>query len=97
MLRTIRISNFKSISSEPVLLGNLNVLIGANAAGKSNFVDTLRFVRDVVNHGVSSAVGRRFGWENVLTREKDKSERITAEIFYDLKGAPHEIKIGKKA
>lgn len=97
MLKTISFSNFKSISSEPVLLENLNVLIGANASGKSNFVDTLRFIHDILNDGLSIAVGRRFGWENVLTREKNKSEKIAAEIFYDFKDVGHEFKVKKKA
>lgn len=96
MLKTIRISNFKSISNKTVSFENFNVLVGANAAGKSNFVDTLRFIHDILIDGLRSAVGRRFGWENVLTREKDRSEKITAKIFYDLKGTEHDFKFGKK-
>ncbi len=96
MLKTIRLSNFKSISDEPTLLGNFNVLIGANAAGKSNFVDALRFIHDIMSDGLSSAVGRRIGWENVLTREKEQREKIAVEIFYDLKDMADEIKIKRK-
>ncbi len=86
MLKTIRLSNFKSLSDEPVLLGNFNVFIGANSTGKSNFVDALRFIHDILSTGLSSAVGQRFGWKNVLTRDKKRADKITAEIFYDLKG-----------
>lgn len=96
MLKTIRLSNFKSIADESVLLGNFNVLIGANAAGKSNFVDALRFIHDILRDGLSSAVGRRIGWANVLTREKGETDKISAEIFYDLKNMGSEIKIEKK-
>lgn len=97
MLKQFRISNFKSIRNEPVLLGNFNTLIGANAAGKSNFVDALKFVHDIMNDGVSSAVGKRLGWENVLTREKDKHEMIAAEIQYDLSDMGVKVKFGKKS
>jgi len=96
MLKSIRFSNFKSISSEPVSLGNLNVLIGANASGKSNFVDGLRFVYSALNDGLSSAIGRRFGWDNVLTRGRDRKDKITAEIICDFKKPKSEFKIGKK-
>jgi predicted ATPase len=97
MLKSIRFSNFKSISSEPVSLGNLNVLIGANAAGKSNFVDGLRFLHSAQDNGVSSAIGRRFGWDNVLTRGKDKrTDKITTEIICDFKEPEQEFKVGKK-
>ncbi len=97
MLKQFRISNFKSIWNEPVLLGNFNALIGANAAGKSNFVDALRFVHDVMNDGVSSAVGKRLGWENVLTRGKDKREMIATEIQYDLSDMGTKVRFGKKS
>ena len=80
MLKSIAVSNFKSIANVPVELGRFNVLIGSNAAGKTNFVDSIRFVHDTLEDGVSSAVGRRLGWENVLTRDKDKSEKIEVAI-----------------
>lgn len=96
MLKSMRLSNFKSISNEPVSLGNLNVLIGANAAGKSNFVDGLRFIYSALNDGLSSAIGRRFGWDNVLTRGKDRTDKITAEIICDFKEPKREFKVGKK-
>lgn len=97
MLKSIRLSNFKSISSEPVSLGNLNVLIGANAAGKSNFVDGLRFIHSALDDGVSSAIGRRFGWDNVLTRGKERrTDKINAEIVCDFKEPEEEFKVGKK-
>lgn len=76
MLKSIMVTNFKGISNAPVELGKLNVLIGANAAGKSNFVDAMRFVHDALESGLTSAVGRRLGWENVLTREEKKTETI---------------------
>ena len=86
MLKTIRISNFKSISDDPVNLGGFNVLIGANASGKSNFVDALRFIHNTLDDGLSSAAGRRYGWSNVLTRGKDRTDKITVEIICDFNG-----------
>lgn len=96
MLRTVHLSNFKSISNQPVSLGNFNVLIGANAAGKSNFVDTLRFIHDMLGEGASTAVGRRLGWNNLLTRGKKKSTTITAELLYDLREIRQPLRLGKK-
>ena len=80
MLKSIEISNFKGISATPVELGRFNVLIGANAAGKSNFVDALRFIHDILEDSLRSAVRKRLGWNNVLTRDKAKSEKITTRI-----------------
>lgn len=96
MLTTIRTYNFKSNSNEPISLGKFNVLIGANAAGKSNFVDAIRFVHDVIQIGATRAVSSRQGWENVLTKGKRKAERISTELFYDFKDNGDTITIGGK-
>ena len=46
MLKSIAIAGFKSFGAEvEVPLGPLNVLIGANGSGKSNFLDAFSFVR----------------------------------------------------
>lgn len=37
-LESIRIAGYKSIRDQTVELGPLNVLIGSNGAGKSNFL-----------------------------------------------------------
>jgi predicted ATPase len=76
MIKKVKFLNFKSMPEYPITLNNLNVLIGKNASGKSNFVDGLKFIHDILKNGLGDSVGRRFGWENALTREKGKSERI---------------------
>lgn len=96
MIKTIQVSNFKSISNDIISLKNFNVLIGANASGKSNFVDIFRFIHDVLKDRLSSAIGRRLGWENVLTREKEKEEKIKIEFSCDLEKIDMKIPIGKK-
>ena len=42
------INNYKSIANCDVQLGALQFLVGRNGAGKSNFLDALAFVRDVL-------------------------------------------------
>ena len=37
-IKKIKISNFKSFKNLEIELGKFNVLIGANASGKSNFI-----------------------------------------------------------
>ena len=41
----LRVKNFRSIADVDVAFGPLNVLIGLNAAGKSNLLDSLLFLR----------------------------------------------------
>lgn len=52
-LKKLTIRGFKSIADvEDLELGNLNVLIGANGAGKSNFVDFFRMLRAMADEGL---------------------------------------------
>ncbi len=64
-LTRIEAHNFKSFRDLDVTLGSLNVLIGANASGKSNFVQLLRFVRDIANFGLDNAASIQGGSEYV--------------------------------
>jgi predicted ATPase len=45
MLQSIRLKDFKSFVDEEVALAPLTVLVGANASGKSNLLDAIRFVQ----------------------------------------------------
>lgn len=49
MISELKIRNFKSLESVDLKLGHLNLLVGANASGKSNFLDALRFLQGVGN------------------------------------------------
>jgi len=84
MISELQLTNFKSISNEPVKIGNLNAFIGANAAGKTNFVDSLQFIRDAKINGLSSAVAHRYGWQNTLRRGLDRKEKVSIRIKYNL-------------
>ncbi len=45
MLKRIRLTDFKSFVDEEVELAPLTLLVGANAAGKSNLFDAIRFLK----------------------------------------------------
>lgn len=55
-LKRVSIRNYKSIKFCDVELEPLTVLVGRNGSGKSNFVDALGFLRDVVTGGVEAAI-----------------------------------------
>src|SRR5437899_10912586 len=48
MITRISIENFKSLRAVDLTLGRLNLFIGTNASGKSNFFDALRVLRLIV-------------------------------------------------
>jgi predicted ATPase len=47
MLKRIRLKDFKSFVNEEVEVAPLTLLVGANASGKSNFLDALRFLQGI--------------------------------------------------
>jgi len=89
MIKSVKFVNFKSLSPQTVELGPLNVLIGANASGKSNFVDAFRFIRDCVWHGASAAVAKRRGWKNVVSARPSQPPRIRLGLLMRPEGIPH--------
>src|SRR4051812_45748010 len=47
MITEIEIEGFKSLEKVRLKLGKLNLFVGANASGKSNFFEALRFLQGV--------------------------------------------------
>jgi len=60
-IRRLRVENFKSFKQLDLELGDFNVVIGANASGKSNLVQIFRFLRDIGQHGLENAVSLQGG------------------------------------
>ena len=75
MLTGLSIHNYKSVRD--INLSHLpafSVLVGANAAGKSNFVDALDFLSLAFRTGLSTAVRTKGGYENICFRRGKRSK-----------------------
>ena len=55
-IKKIEVSNFKTFRDLDLELGSFNVVIGANASGKSNFVEIFQFLKDIRKEGLKNAV-----------------------------------------
>ena len=51
-LRKVKIEGFKSIERTELILGDLNVVIGANGSGKSNLIGVFRLLERVLSHNL---------------------------------------------
>jgi predicted ATPase len=80
-LRRVRIRGYKSIAFCDVELQPLTILVGRNAAGKSNFVNALMFFRDIVSVGLNEAVKRHGGRDTILCRYLSDS-RVRIEVDF---------------
>src|SRR2546423_4326035 len=67
-LRRVRIRGYKSIAFCDVTLEPLTILVGRNASGKSNFLDALAFLRDLMELRATEAVNQRKGWRSIHCR-----------------------------
>ena len=60
--------NFRTLKKVAVDLGPLNVLVGPNQAGKSNFLDLIEFVGDSARYDLAEALELRGGIDRVRFR-----------------------------
>ena len=63
----IQLKNWKNFAVCDVELANRVFLVGPNAAGKSNFLDALRFMRDLASAGG--------GFQEAIRRRNERRER----------------------
>lgn len=71
----VNLKNYKSIAACDVQLGPLTFLVGHNGAGKSNFLDALRFVAEALNSSLDHAVRARGGINDVCKRSDNSRDR----------------------
>lgn len=86
-IEKIRVSNFKSFKDLEIELGQFNVLIGANASGKSNFVQIFRFLRDIVRDGLNNAVSLGEGADYIRNISIGSSREVAFELVSTPEGA----------
>lgn len=62
-ITNIKVSNFKSFNELNVNLNEFNIIIGANASGKSNFIQIFDFLRQITNSNLKNAISMQGGIE----------------------------------
>ena len=68
MLRRLYLRSFRSVASAEIELENPTFLIGRNGAGKSNLVDALAFLAELMSNQLSAVFDRRGGIGAVRNR-----------------------------
>lgn len=83
MLDSIEIEGYRSIASAHVDLKRLNVLIGANGSGKSNFVGVFKLVRQIVDQRLQESVLTAGGADRWLRHGQKLTPEIRFKIHFD--------------
>lgn len=83
LIKKIRLKNFKNFKDAELELGDMNVLVGANASGKSNFLQALKFLKDIQEHGLENAISLQGGMEYLRNINCGEDEAVEIEVeFY---------------
>jgi len=91
VIKKIRVKNFKSFKDLELNLGKVNILIGANASGKSNFVQIFRFLRDIVKDGLENAISLQGEIKYLRNVNINISENLLIEIIIATKEIPYSV------
>lgn len=85
-LTRVLLRNYKSIAACDVRLGPLTYLVGANGAGKSNFLDALHLVRDALSGSLDNALNERGGLSEVRRRSSGHPTHFGIRLEFVLPG-----------
>jgi predicted ATPase len=81
-IETIRLANFKSYRNVLIQdIPSLCVVVGANGTGKTTLFDVFGFLKDCLTYNVGSAVAKRGGFKEILSRGSD-TQTLQIEIQF---------------
>lgn len=82
-LSKVAIKGYKSIKECNLTLNSINVLIGSNGAGKSNFISAFTLLQDVLKKNLQISVGKS-GINSLFYNGIKETDSISFEFFFDL-------------
>ena len=80
MITKLWVKNYRSLANLELSFEPITILVGQNGSGKSNIVDTLRFIHDALRYGLDSAIVNRQG--------------MSAVRRWSAKGRPYDVEVG---
>lgn len=80
------IEGYKSIAKCDLKMGCLNVLIGANGAGKSNFISFLRLIATILDERLQLRVSKAGGPDALLHFGRKKTDVLKGELYFGNNG-----------
>jgi predicted ATPase len=83
MIDYIKISGFKSIKEIKIDLKPVNVLIGANGSGKSNFISFFEFLNRLYDRKLTEYIALKGGEDKILHKGSKVTSNLKFEISFD--------------
>ena len=86
-LETLTLKGFKSIRElDRFQFGKINILIGANGAGKTNLISFFKLLNEIVERRLQHYVRKQGGANTFLFEGAKTTKSIYAEVLFDLNG-----------
>jgi predicted ATPase len=97
MLNKLTIRGFKSIKElNSFELKDLNVLIGANGAGKSNFISFFKMLNSLMTGNLTKYIMDNGGMSDVLFNGSKATSKIEVESFFGIRGYRFNLELNAK-
>ena len=93
----IEIKGYKSIKEAKVKLSPINILIGSNGSGKSNFISFFEFLDNLYNKKLQEYVGLRGGIEKFMHKGKEVTDIIEGFIGFENEVNSYSFEVSKAA
>jgi predicted ATPase len=85
-LDRIEIEGYKSIQKMELSLNALNIFIGANGAGKSNFISFFQLLNSIMEKSLQFYVGKKAGADSLLHFGVKHTKKISAKLNFGMNG-----------
>lgn len=95
-LDRVEVLGFKSIRKMDLKLRSLNVLIGANGAGKSNFITIFSLLNHIVENNLQRFVGNAGGADSLLYFGHRQTNEIVFRLHFGSNGYEAKLSVSRK-
>ena len=82
MITRIEIKGYKSIKSLEIDLRPINILLGGNGVGKSNFISIFSLIQNIYNQNFQNYVQKKGGPDSLLHFGRKTTNAISLAIFF---------------
>lgn len=93
MITKLHIEGYKSIENQDIELKPINLLIGGNGIGKTNFISTFNLLHSIFEDKLQDYVIKKGGANALLYMGKKRTSEIELEMHFEKNGYQNKFKI----
>jgi predicted ATPase len=79
----LQLENYKNFSAVNINFDSFTVIVGANAAGKSNLISAFRFIKNIMILGIDNIIALEGGIKNIINSQCEKGAPVVISFQID--------------